>query len=250
VKEAHPLDEWQMDSNEEQGVCYAQPVTFADRVAIARDFVERCAYDIPIAIDPIANPANEVYAGWPERLYVIEADGTIAYKGKTGPFGYHPEEVAAWLIRRFPPEVRPPSDVSAERIAREPLSVSALEYSKSRERWRLAIDADGQATLGRDAQAKSFEVTPERLSALRAAIADLRFFTWKESSGEPIVDGRTRSLSITLGDARKIVHVYSPAEDDAASDAPASREVDRNAPASPDVDRFERLWDLLHGFDA
>jgi type I thyroxine 5'-deiodinase len=238
VKEAHPLDEWQMDSNEEQGVCYAQPVTFDDRVKIVRDFVERCAYDIPIVIDPIANPANEVYAGWPERLYVIEADGTIAYKGETGPFGYHPEEVAAWLIRRFPPEVRPPSDVGAERMAREPVSVRALEYSSSRERWRLTIDADGRATIGRDAQARSFELAPDRLRELRAAIADQGFFTWKESSGEPRVEGRTRSLSITLGDTRKIVHVYSPSADGAAV-----------SPATPDVERFERVWDLLHGFD-
>jgi hypothetical protein len=43
------------------------------------------------------NAADELYAGWPERLYVIGADGRIAYKGKTGPFGYHPEEVEAWL---------------------------------------------------------------------------------------------------------------------------------------------------------
>jgi hypothetical protein len=26
----------------------------------------------------------------------------IVYKGKPGPFGYHPEEVEAWLTARFP----------------------------------------------------------------------------------------------------------------------------------------------------
>jgi hypothetical protein len=92
-----------MESNEDEGVCYPQPVTIEDRVGIVHDFVQRCDYRIPIAIDPIGNPANEIYAGWPERLYIVGEDGAIAYKGKTGPFGYHPEEVAAWLVEHFPP---------------------------------------------------------------------------------------------------------------------------------------------------
>ena len=48
-------------------------------------------------VDRMENAADEEYAGWPERLYVIDEKGTIAYKGETGPFGYHPEEVEAWL---------------------------------------------------------------------------------------------------------------------------------------------------------
>jgi len=101
VKEAHPQDEWQMASNEKEGVCYMQPRTLADRVAIANDFVKKFDYRIPVVVDPIENPANEVYAGWPERFYVIDTDGSIAYKGKPGPFGYHPEEVEEWLKKRF-----------------------------------------------------------------------------------------------------------------------------------------------------
>ena len=91
-----------MTSNEKEGVCYRQPRSTADRVRIANDFVKRFHYPIPIAIDPIENHADRVYAGWPERLYVIDESGAIAYKGKTGPFGYHPEEVEAWLAARFP----------------------------------------------------------------------------------------------------------------------------------------------------
>ena len=102
VKEAHPEDEWQMDSNEKESVCYKQPKTLEDRVAIANDFVKRFDYGVPIAVDPIDNPANSVYAGWPERFYIVDEGGKIAYKGKPGPFGYHPEEVEAWLAGRFP----------------------------------------------------------------------------------------------------------------------------------------------------
>jgi hypothetical protein len=101
IKEAHPEDEWQMDSNERDGVCYPQPKSTADRIRIANDFVKRSKYEIPLAVDPIENPANAVYAGWPERFYIVDEHGVIAYKGKPGPFGYHPEEVEAWLSKRF-----------------------------------------------------------------------------------------------------------------------------------------------------
>lgn len=103
IKEAHAEDGWQMDANVEDDVCYAQPRTFDARLGIARDFVRRFDYGIPLLVDGIDDPAKELYAGWPERLYVIGADGRIAYKGEPGPFGFHPEEVEAWL------EVHPPT---------------------------------------------------------------------------------------------------------------------------------------------
>jgi len=102
IKEAHPLDEWQMDSNVTEGVCYPQPTTSDQRIAIANDFVKRFSWEIPMLIDPIENPANAAYAGWPERFYIVDETGTIVYKGKPGPFGYHPEEVESWLAKRFP----------------------------------------------------------------------------------------------------------------------------------------------------
>jgi type I thyroxine 5'-deiodinase len=102
IKEAHPEDEWQMTANEKESVCYPQPKTLAQRVAIANDFVRRFHYGVPLAVDPMDNRANAYYAGWPERFYIIDERGVIVYKGKPGPFGYHPEEVEAWLAKRFP----------------------------------------------------------------------------------------------------------------------------------------------------
>lgn len=102
IREAHPTDEWQMTANEKEGVCYRQPRTTADRVAIAADFRQRFHYEIPMLVDPIENPADRVYAGWPERLYILDERGVIVYKGQTGPFGFHPEEAEAWLRNKFP----------------------------------------------------------------------------------------------------------------------------------------------------
>jgi hypothetical protein len=90
-----------MPNNETESVCYLQPRTTAQRLAIAGDFTQRFHYGIPLVVDPIENVANRLYAGWPERLYVVEA-GVIRYKGGQGPFEFHPEELADWLAKRFP----------------------------------------------------------------------------------------------------------------------------------------------------
>lgn len=101
IKEAHPDDEWQMDVNLKEEVCYLQPKTLAQRLAIARDFVKRFNYRIPLVVDPMDNSANAAYSAWPERLYILDERGAVVYKGKPGPFGYHPEELEAWLQQRF-----------------------------------------------------------------------------------------------------------------------------------------------------
>lgn len=100
IREAHPTDEWQMTSNEVEGVCYPQPRNLGDRLAIARDFVDDNTWSIPTMVDDMDDGADRLYAGWPERLYVIDEHGRIAYKGETGPFGFEPEEVEDWFRAR------------------------------------------------------------------------------------------------------------------------------------------------------
>ena len=102
-----------MKVNDDQGICYPQPRTLAQRVAIASDFVRRFRYRIPLAVDAMDNRADALYAGWPERIYVVDEGGRVAYKGKTGPFGFHPEELETWLAHRFPPA--PPATAAAPR---------------------------------------------------------------------------------------------------------------------------------------
>lgn len=91
-----------MDDNETEGVCYPQPRSTERRIAIARDFAQRFHYDVPLVVDPIENPADQLYAGWPERLYIVDPAGRIAYKGALGPGGFHPEEVEHWLASHTP----------------------------------------------------------------------------------------------------------------------------------------------------
>ena len=101
VREAHPTDEWQMKSNVKDDVCYAQPKTLEQRVAIAKDFTARFKFALPFGIDEMGNAADAAYAAWPERLYVIDETGHVAYRGGMGPFNYKPAEVRDWLAAKY-----------------------------------------------------------------------------------------------------------------------------------------------------
>jgi len=101
VREAHPTDEWQMKSNVKDDVCYAQPKTLEQRVAIAKDFTTRFKFPLPFGIDDMSNAADNVYAAWPERLYVIDQTGHVVYRGGMGPFNYKPVEVREWLAAKY-----------------------------------------------------------------------------------------------------------------------------------------------------
>lgn len=101
IKEAHPEDEWQMDSNYRDDVVFDQPKTFDERLELARTFVRRMDVETTTLVDGMTNVANACYAAWPERLYVIDTDGRITYKGGMGPFGFDPEELYAFLLERY-----------------------------------------------------------------------------------------------------------------------------------------------------
>ena len=115
IREAHPQDEWQMPSNRKDKVVYTQPQTRAQRIAIASDFIQRLHVSLPVAIDDMDNRANLVYAAWPERIYIVNEDGRIVYRGALGPFGYHPEEARAWLAAHYgaPKPDAPPATTSS-----------------------------------------------------------------------------------------------------------------------------------------
>ncbi len=90
-----------MKSNVDESICYPQPQTIVQRVAIANDFILRFHFPLPISVDDMHETADLIYGAWPERIYIIDESGTIMYRGGLGPFNYHPEEARAWLEKRF-----------------------------------------------------------------------------------------------------------------------------------------------------
>lgn len=90
-----------MKSNVKDDVCYAQPKNLEQRLYIANDFIKRFKYPVPFGVDDMSNQAEGAYSAWPERLYVIDEGGHIAYRGGMGPFHYDPKEVRTWLAARY-----------------------------------------------------------------------------------------------------------------------------------------------------
>lgn len=52
---------------------------------------------IPFLIDDMEDTANKAYGAWPDRMYVVDRQGKVAYRGEPGPKGFKPEEARAKL---------------------------------------------------------------------------------------------------------------------------------------------------------
>jgi type I thyroxine 5'-deiodinase len=99
IQEAHPIDAWQVDDNLEDDVLVASTMTKDDRVVAAGMCVRNLGIELPALVDEADNRVERAYTGWPDRLYVVDRDGTIAHKSAAGPFGFKPAEVEATLQR-------------------------------------------------------------------------------------------------------------------------------------------------------
>jgi hypothetical protein len=98
VREAHPVDGWAMESNDRQGVAIAQPRTYDERVSVAQTCGARLGLGFPMLVDTIDDAVGARYSGMPSRLYLIDHEGTIAYKSGRGPFGFKPAELEQALV--------------------------------------------------------------------------------------------------------------------------------------------------------
>jgi hypothetical protein len=97
ILEAHPSDVWQMQSNIRDKVVFASPKDEEERALVAGACVRKLGIKFPAVLDGFDNTVEKAYTGWPDRLYLIDANGRVAYKSKPGPFGFHPDELAASL---------------------------------------------------------------------------------------------------------------------------------------------------------
>ncbi len=98
VREAHPTDGWWMMSNQRFGIEVAQPQTDDERFSIAQTCREHLDIDMPFLVDGTNDIVGAGYSGMPNRLYLIDSDGRIAFKNGRGPFGFHPRQLEQALI--------------------------------------------------------------------------------------------------------------------------------------------------------
>lgn len=78
---------------------FPDPRNDAERSAVAQSCVRKLGLEMPALVDGIDNAVERAYTGWPDRLYVIDRAGRIAYKSGPGPFGFKSAEAEAALRR-------------------------------------------------------------------------------------------------------------------------------------------------------
>ena len=97
ITEAHPSDVWQMQSNIKENVVFASPKNEEERALVAGACVRKLGIKLPAVLDEFGNSTEAAYTGWPDRLYLIDGSGRIAYKSRPGPFGFKPDELRTAL---------------------------------------------------------------------------------------------------------------------------------------------------------
>ena len=99
IQEAHPIDAWQDDDNLKDDVLVKSTTTEEERAEIAGICLAKLSIELPALVDDPDNRVERAYTAWPDRLYVIDRDGRVAYKSAAGPFGFKPAAVEEALKR-------------------------------------------------------------------------------------------------------------------------------------------------------
>jgi len=83
--------------NQKDKVLVKDPTTDVERQKVAEDFAKQFKLKLPILLDTIDDKMEKSYAGWSDRLYVVNGVGKIAFKGGPGPRGFKPDEIPVVL---------------------------------------------------------------------------------------------------------------------------------------------------------
>jgi hypothetical protein len=83
IREAHP----NMAKNQFN---IPQPMSREERQRVAKEFAEMLKISLPILVDTIDDQVSKAYAGFPDRVCIIDRDGRVALQGARGPAGFAP----------------------------------------------------------------------------------------------------------------------------------------------------------------
>lgn len=99
IVEAHPSDVWQMESNIRDNVVFASPRSQDERAYVAGACVRKLGIKFPAVLDEFDNRTEQAYTGWPDRIYLLDANHRVVYKSRPGPFGFKPDELSKALAQ-------------------------------------------------------------------------------------------------------------------------------------------------------
>ena len=102
IEEAHAHDVWPLVSNAKANIVFGTARDAGERVGVAGLCAKELKVEFPILVDDMQNGVADLYTAWPTRMYVVDANGKIAYKSRPGPFGFEAAGLGEALARLAP----------------------------------------------------------------------------------------------------------------------------------------------------
>ena len=93
IREAHPSDGWQVRSNLDDGLEFLEPQSDDERAELAGVCMIDLGFEMPMLLDNMDNEVDAKYAALPERLYVLDKNGRVSFRGIMGSRGF---DVETW----------------------------------------------------------------------------------------------------------------------------------------------------------
>lgn len=107
IREAHPQDGRQAPANLRDGFVLNDPKSLEERRKVATDFVSQLKLTLPVLVDTLDDKAKLAFDSWPDRIYVLDAEGKVAYKSGPGPAGFKPDDVPPVLEKLLAGSAQP-----------------------------------------------------------------------------------------------------------------------------------------------
>jgi Iodothyronine deiodinase len=98
IREAHTIDEWRTPLNDRIGLEVEQPVEIGERRSMAQRFCSYLKTDMQVLVDEINDTVARTYNAMPNRLFLIDQDGRVAYRAAPGPYGLNPTELEQSIV--------------------------------------------------------------------------------------------------------------------------------------------------------
>lgn len=95
IKEAHPTDGVRSVANDRDEILFTAPTNEDERAEIAGACMLRYNFTFPMLLDKIEDPTETDYRALPDRLFLLDSDGKIAWKSGPGPHYFRAEDWAA-----------------------------------------------------------------------------------------------------------------------------------------------------------
>lgn len=98
LREAHPIDGLRTAANDRVGILVKQPISLVERAAVADRCYSTLRMKSQMVVDEMDDRVGRAYCAEPDRIYLIDDAGRVAYRGAPGPFGFNPIELEQTIL--------------------------------------------------------------------------------------------------------------------------------------------------------